>query len=210
MIIAIYTIPLIFNPSLNIIIYLIYLVGSFTTTSVLFYFYIYQNSYWSDITKFYLENIPNQINFRENEEYAGVVIADNNLRVHKYFHIYNGGVLLLIEHLRNQNIPIKIVKKVDEKNLKELIYDEKCTELYIFGHGRRYGLKIHKNKFVNYANFTDAPKKMRVEQFHCNHKHKKGKALSEILDAEEKYKTLKTRTISEIINCCMNELLFEK
>jgi hypothetical protein len=170
--------------------------------------YVYFHSYWHDITKFYLEHISDEINFSKDKEYAGVVIADKNLRFDKYFHIYNGGALLLIEHLRNRSIPIKIIKKADEKSFLNLVYDKKCTELYIIGHGRRYALKIHKDKLIEYKTLADAPKKKRIEQLHCNHKHKKGKSLAELLCAEEKYKSQKTRSTEEVINVGLYELLF--
>ena len=85
------------------------------------------------------------------------------------------------------------------------MYDKKRTELYIFGHGIRYGLKIHKNELIPYATMADAPKKKRIEQLHCNHKYKKGKSLAELLGAEERFKTEKMRTIEEVINCCLYE-----
>jgi hypothetical protein len=169
-------------------------------------FYSFTHGYWHDITKYYLEHIPDTINYKDGNEYAGVVIADNNLRFFKYFHIYNGGVLLLIENLRNKEIPIKIIKKATIQSFRSVVYDPNCTQLFIFGHGRKYGLRIDKKEeLLSYSTMADAPHKCRIEQLHCNHKAKKGKSLAELLGAEEHYKTDKQRTVEEVINCCLYE-----
>jgi len=170
-------------------------------------FYVYIHGYWFDINKYYLEHIPKEINYKEGSEYAGVVIANKNLRSYKYFHIYNAGIILLVEHLKNRKIPIKILNYADEERFKDLVYDKSCIELYIIGHGRRNALKIHKNKFIEYENFKDAPPKRRVEQLHCCHKG--GRSLAEVLGAEEKFKSDKKRDCEETINYLLNELIFE-
>jgi hypothetical protein len=159
------------------------------------------------VNKYYLEHIPKEINYKKGSEYAGVVIANKNLRSYKYFHIYNTGIILLVEHLRNRGIPIKIVNNADEERFKALVYDKSCTELYIIGHGRRNALKIHKDKFIEYEDFKDAPRKKRVEQFHCCHKG--GRSLAEVLGAEEKFKRYEIRYCEETINYLLNELIFE-
>jgi len=168
-------------------------------------FYSYTHGYWHDITRYYLEHIPTEFNLREGCNYTGVVIADNNLCFGKYFHIYNGGVLLLIEHLRNKAIPIKIIKKATKESLCSIVDDPLCNELFIFGHGRKWGLKIIKNEILPYSTIADANHKCRIEQLHCNNGAKKGKSLAELLGAEERYKTDKQRTVEEVINCCLYE-----
>lgn len=170
-------------------------------------FYVFYYGYWSDVNKYYLKHIPKEINYKEGSEYAGVVIANKNLRFDKYFHVYNTGIILLIEHLRNRGIPIKILNNADEDGFKALVNDKSCIELYIIGHGRRNALKIHKDKFIEYEQFKDAPRKRRVEQFHCCHKG--GRSLAEVLGAEEKFKSDEIRYCEETINYLLNELIFE-
>jgi hypothetical protein len=184
---------------------LIWFISVISLTSAFIIFYSFTHGYWHDITKYYLENLPNMLNFKENAEYATVVIADNHLKFGKYFHIYNGGVLLLIEHLRARGIPTKIIRKATQQDVHEVVYDHLCTELYIFGHGRKYGLRINNKDLLKYSDFTNAPPKKRIEQFHCNHKAKKGISLASLLHAEERYSTDKKRTIEEVINCCLFE-----
>ena len=204
----IFLMPVYFTPSMDYGFYLSYLFIFMLIFPIFYILYVYTHSYWHDINKFYIENIPNEINFDKNKEYAGVVIANNNLRLDKYFHIYNGIALLLIENLRNKNKAIKIIKNTNEKDFRELVYDKNCNELYLLCHGRKYRFTLHKNKHINFEKFSDAPKKKRIEHFHCCHKANKGKSLSEILDADEKYKSNKTRTIDEVVNYGVYELLF--
>jgi hypothetical protein len=181
------------------------LIGAFFLASSIIIIYVHTYGYWADINKFYLEYIPKEINYMKGSEYIGVVIANLNLRFDRYFHIYNTGIILLIERLRNQGVPIRIINNADEKRFKVLVDDRYCTELYIIGHGRRNALKIHKNKFIEYEDFKDAPRKRRVEQLHCCDKG--GRSLAEILGAEEKFKSYNERNCEETINYLLNELI---
>jgi hypothetical protein len=171
-------------------------------------FYVHIHGYWSDANNYYLEHIEKEINYKKGHEYAGIIIANKNLRFYKYFYIYNTGIILLVEHLKNRGMPIKILNNADEEHFKDFVYDKSCTELYIIGHGRRNALRIHKNIFVEYEDFKDAPRKKRVEQFHCCHKG--GRSLAEVLGAEEKFKSNKKRYCEETINYLLNELIFDE
>ena len=167
--------------------------------------YSYFCGYWYRINKVYTKNIPTEFNYTEGEEYVGVVIANKGFRFNKYTAIYNGAILLLIEFLRNENKPLKIVKEASREEVSRLIRDQNCKELFLIGHGRRYGIKLSQKEILTYADFKGAHKKDRVEQLHCCHKG--GSSLAEILGAEEKFKSYKKRNCEELIGYFLKELV---
>ena len=66
----IFLLPLFLTPTMNISLYFVYLALVIIFLPMFFIMYAYTHSYWHDITKYYLENIPNEINFNNNKEYA--------------------------------------------------------------------------------------------------------------------------------------------
>ena len=179
-----------------------------TIFSIIMIFYVQTQGYWSDINKYYLEHIPKEINIQEGSKYAGIIVANKDLGFFKYFDFYNTGILLLVEYLKNRGVPIKIVNNAEEENLKALIDDNLCNELYIIGHGRRSALRLHKCTLINYENFKGAQSKDRVEQITCCHKG--GRSLAEVLGAEERFKCDKKRYSEDIIDCLLNQLIYDK
>ena len=179
--------------------------------------YSYLCGYWYRINKVYTKNLKSEYNYTEGGTYTGVVIANKGFRFYKYSAIYNGAILLLIESLRNENKPLKIVKEANREDVTRLILDDKCKELFIIGHGSRDFLRLSRKEKLYYNEFKDRGiTKDRVEQLHCNHSyvfpyslfHKDIKpSLAEILNAEEKYKSYKKRDCEELIGYFLKELV---
>lgn len=187
----------------SILITSIYIMIVFGITIILFIYFILCGD-WAKINRHYLENISTEINIKDNKKYVGVIIASGNLRFWKYPSIYNGGLLLLIEYLRNQNKSIKIIKNSTTEQFNKLVYDKNCNELYIIGHGRKYGLKISKKEFVNYNQFKGAPRKDLVVQLTCQ--HKAGESLAEILHAKEEFIMNRTINTYDTINYLLEKI----
>lgn len=155
---------------------------------------------WYKANKIYLRNAPKEYLIEKDKKYIGVFVTTTNLNEEKYDFVYGSGVILFIEYLIKKKQPFRLITDVNEKNFSELVKDTNCENLYIVGHGRRYGLIIGKSKdeMIYYKQFKDAGKKRKVVQLHCNHcrfydKHYGEKSLTEYLDAELDFKQNKMR-----------------
>lgn len=172
---------------MSTIYYLLSLVFLVLVVIVVFIFrrYIYA---WRKANELYLKNAPSEYKIENGGKYIGIIAITANLPEEKYHIVYDSGPMLFIEHLKELNKPFKLVTDVNKENFSELVNDPNCNELYILGHGRRYGLLITKDKknLLKYSEFEGSPKKDKVIQLHCN--HKKGKSLTEYLDAKSDFK----------------------
>ena len=133
--------------------------------------------------------------YKIKKEYVGVVVTTDKLRFIQYFFIYFSDLMLLIECLKLNNQPYKLLNKFDKKDFDKLVFDQNCRGLYILGHGRKHGLLISKNEMLYYCEYRNAPKKEFIVQMHCN--HMKGKSLGNYLCANEEFPTENMRTVSE-------------
>jgi hypothetical protein len=201
-------IPALFN--------LLYFVIVFYLLSSFFILYSFGHSYWHDINKYYIEKIKSEYNYCEGDDYIGVIIANKNLKFYKYFTIYNGNTLLLIEYLRHRNKPLKIIKNAERKDLEKMVYDNKCRELYIVGHGGHWYLRINKKDKIVYSDFMGAGSKERVEQLHCDHiyifpflhrKKEKKPSLAEVLNAKQEFRPGRMSTCADVINFTIDKLV---
>ena len=172
---------------MSAIYYLLSLVFLVLLAIVVFIFrrYIYA---WRKANELYLKNAPSEYKIEDGGKYIGIVAITTNLSEKKYHIVYDSGPMLFIEYLKEMKKPFELITDVNKENFSELVNDPNCNELYILGHGRRYGLLITKDKknLLKYSEFEGSPKKDKVIQLHCN--HKKGKSLTEYLDAESDFK----------------------
>jgi c-di-AMP phosphodiesterase-like protein len=183
------------------------------------YFFIqhaYGHSYWYDINRYYIENVKLEYNYTNGQEYLGVIIANKNLQFYKYYTIYNGNTLLLIEYLRHRNKPLKIIKNAERSDLEKMVYDKQCRELYIIGHGGHWYLRINKKDKIIYSDFKGADSKDRVEQLHCDHiyllpfihfKKEHRPSLAEVLNAKQEFRIGRMSTCSDVINFTIDKLV---
>lgn len=196
-------------------------------TLFIFVFMIFLYSYfntilraWERTNELYLINSEKEYFPKENEKYIGIVITNSGLpkrmferiRGPYYRFIFRSEPMLLIEHFKKRKKHVRILKEDNPENpfnisaLDEMIYDPNCYEMYILGHGTRYGLYIGKNKGENiyYDKYRGASKKDKVVQLHCNHiklfdKNKKRPSLTQVLNAntdiKQKGKRLFTKNV---------------
>ena len=169
---------------------IMFLIILFLSIFAIVSYYCYRKLFnaWYTANKIYLQSAPKEHLIEKDKKYIGVVVTTTNLSEKKYDFIYGCGVILFIEHLIEKKQPFKLITDVNEKNFSELVKDILCEDLYIVGHGRRYGLIIGKSKdeMIYYKQFKDVCKKRKVVQLHCNHcsifsKHHREKSLTELL-----------------------------
>ena len=125
---------------------LIVLVFSFVLVGILFYYYDKLSYIWRVANKLYLKNAPKEYEIEEGKGYIGIVVTTTNLSEKEYDFIYRSGILLFIEHLKRKKIPFKLLTDVNEKNFAGMVKDPNCKDLYILGHGARYGLRLREGK----------------------------------------------------------------
>jgi len=200
-IVSLFAIPLLFIINPKIIPFLLLLVDVIILITIVNYFCI-----WYLINYIYLKKQPKFEEYKIKGDYVGIVVTTNNLQFWKYFAIYTGGLILLIEYFKNKNIPYKLLTNFsspfDTKKFKELIFDINCKELYISGHGRKHRLQISKKENLYYFLFSSAPKKDKIVQLHCNHGG--GKSLADFLNAKEDFLTDSMRTSTQNLKYFLN------
>lgn len=156
---------------------------------------------WYLLNYIYLKRQPKFDEYKIKGDYIGIVITTDNLKFWKYWAIFTGGIIILIEYLKMKNISFKLLTNFDDtfdtKRFRELVFDRRCRELYISGHGRKHKLQISKKQNLYYFLYSNAPKKDKIIQLHCNHGG--GKSLADFLDAEEDFLTNKSRTSTKNI-----------
>ena len=102
--------------------------------------------------------------FMSNTEHDAIII------VHKKFaeKCLYGGIDLLIDFFRKKEMPYKIYPCYDLNTFEEIVRNQKAVNLWIFGHGSRGSISCG-NQFLKYEKLKNAPGKIYIYQFHCNH-----------------------------------------
>jgi len=119
--------------------------------------------------------------YLSSDNHDGIVIVHENI-AKKCF--YGDGVILLINTFRAQKppIPYKVYHCENLQKFIEVVRNPKITSLWIFGHGRHWGIGCGVDSLSYEETFLPppvTPEKQYVYQFHCNSGC--GKSLANIL-----------------------------
>lgn len=120
---------------------------------------------------------------------------------------------VLIEYLKKESRPFKLVADPDYKEFEKLVADPDCNVLYIMGHGRLYRLIIgpKKEDTIWYRDFVGYPSKEKVVQLHCNHrnwlfKNRNLQSLTDILHAETDFNQKGMKTNLTILDYILKKI----
>ena len=106
----------------------------------------------------------------EDNEYSAVLIG-NNLSWGKNVvtNVVACGLHLLIKYYRNVNKYYIICQKINQSDFDRFVFDDKCQELYIVGHGskRYFRINTENDEKIYYSEYKDTPKKRVIAQLHC-------------------------------------------
>lgn len=90
--------------------------------------------------------------------------------VHKYpsdsWILYSNGLIWLGLWLQRMSLSYFITTVTTKSRFSRIVADDTVQYLFVFGHGKRYGLYFGES-FLNYADLKGTKKKF-VGQYHCN------------------------------------------
>jgi len=74
----------------------------------------------------------------------------------------------LIKYFVRKKIKFKVYLWVNKEKFKEVIKNNNIKIVYIFGHGKRHGIRFENGEYLEYEDIKDYPPKDFVGQYHCN------------------------------------------
>jgi hypothetical protein len=179
--------PIFFYP--DMLFYKIYYYISYLTISILLicailYFPMkaYIRTYYTNIqTKdIRTKNIQAKRDNKKNTKHLAIILVRYKIIYKTLFYLLTNFKKFFM--ILNQNhIPYNVYVIDTKEDFIKIITDKNVRALFIFGHGRRHGLKIG-NEIWPYYNVPQAKNITYVGQFHCN--HESGKSLYEHLGCD--------------------------
>lgn len=151
---------------------------------------------WVLIFYKYLKNIT--------KEKIIVVINEKYPLIDRF--IISFGLIYLIKYFKKRNVKYNILLNISITKFVKIMTDKDIKEIYLFGHGFRYGY-CFKDKNYLYKNLLkfNIDKKDFIAQLHCNHLDKKYNSKDNIsLEkfANKSYISKKERDIWKNIKYC--------
>lgn len=132
--------------------------------------------------------------FNKNSNNADTAILFvERQRIFNLVQFYWSGVFWLFLWLRKTNYKYNTYLVYSKEHLEQILLDKKFKILYIFGHGRQYGVDLPENKIYRYKNLEGKIKnrdKEFIAQLHCNsEKWKKSQDITLSKFTKKKYIT---------------------
>lgn len=115
----------------------------------------------------------------QDEIYAAVLISDSlsytmvknrisRYRKNRVVDMFVAPLYFLEKSFQKRNIYYEFIRGATERDMDELIQDNKCQELYLVGHGFRGGFATSDEKVLYSEYLHISQKKQVVSQLHCN------------------------------------------
>jgi len=96
-------------------------------------------------------------------------VTEKNKKIDKIKYFVSIGVFELLKKLKSYNKKIAIYENINSTIFEKIMTNKKIKEIYIFGHGKRYGLKLY-DQFYKYKKLFRKKSKIKKDiicQLHC-------------------------------------------
>jgi len=78
------------------------------------------------------------------------------------------GPYSLVEYLQKNKIPFRVYLWPEKHEFSAIIQNADVKIVYIFGHGKRFGIRFENGDFLVYFDLRNCPRKEFIGQYHCN------------------------------------------